>query len=78
MKHPMKLIEGNEATRVRVYSYRGHRIVSRARSGDARNKAHPGYDWHVELKDGSGFRIVLLGGRPTRANAKLRIDRESQ
>ncbi|HEV3271206.1 MAG TPA: hypothetical protein VGZ93_03405 [Candidatus Methylacidiphilales bacterium] len=45
----MMLIEGNEASMLRKYSYRGHFIWSKVRNGDARNKTHPGYEWSVQL-----------------------------
>ena len=61
MKHKMILVEGNQATNRRKFSYRGHFIWSQVRSHDFRNKSHPGYNWSVEMADGQKILIGISG-----------------
>jgi len=68
--HKLKLVEGNEATKNRVYEYRGGTIKSRVRSHDYRNKSHPGYEWDYSLPGGFG------GSTHKRSNAVFFIDFE--
>lgn len=74
------LIEGNAATKWRVFRYRGHFFTSEVRSHDARRHSHPGYVWRVidrKLMEKSPFpnQYHYIGFTvATRAAAKRIID----
>lgn len=66
----MTLIEGNEITTRAAWSYRGMKIWRKYRTFDPRNKTHRGFDWWLEMPDGS-IRATI---RPTRKKIKELAD----